>query len=52
MVCKVDTRMYTRFGHERAYDQWVLLPLVLPCTGVFVVGVRSFQEREWIPGLL
>jgi hypothetical protein len=30
------------FGHEQPYVQWVLLLLVLPCTGVLVVGVTSF----------
>jgi hypothetical protein len=30
------------FGHERPYIQWVLLLLVLPCTGVLVVVVTSF----------
>jgi hypothetical protein len=39
------------FGHEWPYVQWVLLLLILPCIGVFVVGVTSFQEREWILGL-
>jgi hypothetical protein len=45
------------FGHERPYIQWVLLLLVLPCTGVLVVGVKAFErererEREQILGLL
>jgi hypothetical protein len=39
------------FGQERPYVQWVLLLLMLPCTGVLVVGVTSFRERERIPGL-
>jgi hypothetical protein len=39
------------FGHKRPYVQWVLLLLVLPCTGVLVVGVTSFRERERIPSL-
>jgi hypothetical protein len=40
------------FGHERPYVQWVLLWLVLPCTGVLVARVTSFRERERILGLL
>jgi hypothetical protein len=39
------------FGHERPYIQWGLLLLVLPYTGVLVVGVTSFRERERIPSL-
>jgi hypothetical protein len=34
------------FGHERPYVQWVSLRLMLPCTGVLIVGVTSFRERE------
>jgi hypothetical protein len=44
--------MYTGFGHEWHYIQWVSLWFVLPCTGVLVVGVTSFREREHVPGLL
>jgi hypothetical protein len=33
------------------YVQWILLLLVLPCTGVLAVGVTSFREREQILGL-
>jgi hypothetical protein len=33
------------FRQECPYVQWVLLLLVLPCTGVLVVGVTSFFER-------
>jgi hypothetical protein len=40
------------FGHERPYIQWVSLRFMLPCTGVLVVGVTSFQEREQVPSLL
>jgi hypothetical protein len=40
------------FGHEWPYVQWVSLRLVLLCTGVLIVGVTSFREREHIPGLL
>jgi hypothetical protein len=40
------------FGQECPYVQWVLLLLVLPCTGVLVVGVTSLREMERIPGLL
>jgi hypothetical protein len=40
------------FRHERPYIQWVSLRFVLPCTGVLVVGVISFREREQILGLL
>jgi hypothetical protein len=39
------------FGQEWPYVQWILLLLMLPCTGVLVVGVTSFREREWILGL-
>jgi hypothetical protein len=39
------------FGQERPYVQRIRLLLVLPCTGVLVVGVTSFREREQIPGL-
>jgi hypothetical protein len=39
------------FGQERPYVQWVLLLLVWPCTGVLVVGVTRFRERERVPGL-
>jgi hypothetical protein len=52
MVCKADIKDVYMFEHERPYVQWVLLLLVLPFTGVLVVGVTSFQEREWILGLL
>jgi hypothetical protein len=34
------------FRHERPYVQWVSLRFMLPCTGVLVVGVTSFRERE------
>jgi hypothetical protein len=40
------------FGHERPYVQWVSMRIVLPCTGVLVVGVTSFREREQVPSLL
>jgi hypothetical protein len=39
------------FEQEWPYVQWILRLLVLPCTGVFVVGVTSFREGERIPGL-
>jgi hypothetical protein len=39
------------FGQRCPYVQWILLLLVLPYTGVLVVGVTSFREREWIPSL-
>jgi hypothetical protein len=39
------------FGHKCPYVQWILLLHVLPCTGLFVVGVTSFREREQIPSL-
>jgi hypothetical protein len=39
------------FGLERSYVRWVLVLLVLSCTGVLVVRVTSFRERERIPGL-
>jgi hypothetical protein len=34
------------FRHEWPYVQWVLLMLVLPCTGVLVVGVTSFLRES------
>jgi hypothetical protein len=40
------------FGHKQPYVQWVSLRFVLPCTGVLVVGVTSFREREQVPSLL
>jgi hypothetical protein len=40
------------FGHERPYVQWVSLRIVLPCTGVLVVGVTSLREREQVSSLL
>jgi hypothetical protein len=40
------------FRHERPYIQWVSLRFMLPCTGVLVVGVTSFREREQVPSLL
>jgi multidrug transporter EmrE-like cation transporter len=39
------------FGQEWSYVQWILLLLVLSCTGVLVVGITSFREREQISGL-
>jgi hypothetical protein len=39
------------FGQRCPYVQWILLLLVLPCTGVLVVGVISFRKRERIPSL-
>jgi hypothetical protein len=33
------------FGHERPYVQWILLLLVLPYTGMLVVGVTSFSRE-------
>jgi hypothetical protein len=32
------------FGQECPYVQWVLRLLVLPCTGVLVIGVTSFRK--------
>jgi hypothetical protein len=40
------------FRQECPYVQWILLLLMLPCTGVLTVGVTSFRERERIPSLL
>jgi hypothetical protein len=40
------------FGQECPYVQWVLLLLVLSYTGVLIIGVTSFQERERIPSLV
>jgi hypothetical protein len=40
------------FGHEWPYVKWVSLRFMLPCTGVLVVGVISFREREQVPSLL
>jgi hypothetical protein len=39
------------FGQEWPYVQWILLLFVLPCTGVLVVGVISFRQRERISDL-
>jgi hypothetical protein len=39
------------FWQERPYVQWVLWLLVLPYTGVLLVGVTSFRVREQILGL-
>jgi hypothetical protein len=36
------------FKQEWSYVQWILLLLVLPCTGVLVVGVTSSRERKRI----
>jgi hypothetical protein len=33
------------FGHEWPYVQWVLLLLMLPCTGVLIVGVTNFSRE-------
>jgi hypothetical protein len=40
------------FEHEQPYVQWILLRFMLPCTGVLIVGVTSFREREQVPSLL
>jgi hypothetical protein len=40
------------FGHERPYVQWVSLRFVLPCTGVLIIGITTFREREQVPSLL
>jgi hypothetical protein len=40
------------FRHKRPYVQCVSLRFMLPCTGVLVVGVTSFREREQVLGLL
>jgi hypothetical protein len=45
-------------GHKDAYQFGLnvstqcMIRLVLPCTGVLVVGVTSVRERERIPSLL
>jgi hypothetical protein len=39
------------FRQECSYIQWILLLLMLPYTGVLIVGVTSFREKEQIPSL-
>jgi hypothetical protein len=48
MVCKADTRVYTSSGKNSPTSSRLLL-LVLPCTGVPIVGVTSFLREGTDP---
>jgi hypothetical protein len=40
------------FGYEQPYVQWVLLLLVLSCTGVLVIGVYKLLKEGADPRFL
>jgi hypothetical protein len=50
MVCKADTRMYTGLGKNGPTSSGFCCCSCCLCTGVLVVGITSFRERERIPG--